>query len=161
MTVISAAFNCAFKSARGGALYPRASLSLGMGVYDTQCGSKLFRVDHARGELRGVLGRPFDTRWVFDCEMIGRFAALRRRVGAQVIRPRVEESIYEFPLHRWEDVGGSKVKLGDIAKMAWGLVQVRRKYVWGQWPEGGTEAGAGAGEGGGSRAEKTKKRAKK
>ena len=35
-------------------------------------------------------------------------------------------SIYEYPLHRWEDVGGSKVKSSDVLKMAWGLMQVRR-----------------------------------
>lgn len=106
-----------------------------MGVYDTQCGSKMFRVDHTRGELRQVLGQPFDTRWVFDCEMIGRFASLRR--VAKVARPPVEDSIYEFPLHRWEDVHGSKVKGSDIAKMAWGLLQIKRRYFWGQWPKDG------------------------
>lgn len=124
-----------------------------MGVYDTQCGSKLFRVDHQRGELRGVLGQPFDTRWVFDCEMIGRYAALRRGAAAAGdARPRVEESIFEFPLHKWEDVGGSKVKAGDIVNMAWGLWQVKRRYFWSQWPEGG-----GANGGGGQTTEKKKK----
>ena len=127
-------------------------------MYDTQCGSKLFRVDHARGELRGVLGEPFDTRWVFDCEMIGRYAALRRR--AKPVRPRVEESIFEFPLHRWEDVGGSKVKFGDIAKMAWGLLQVKRRYFWGQWPEGGGGEG-GETAGGGKKKKPAKKSNKK
>ena len=46
-------------------------------MYDTQCGSKLFRVDD-RGDLETVISMPFHTRWVFDCEMIGRFSALRR-----------------------------------------------------------------------------------
>ena len=43
-------------------------------------------------------------------------------------------SIYEYPLHRWEDVGGSKVKSSDVIKMAWGLMQVRRRYFWRRWP---------------------------
>ena len=52
-----------------------ASLALRMPVYDTQCGAKLFRAD---GDLRAALSEPFDTRWVFDCELIGRYASLRR-----------------------------------------------------------------------------------
>ena len=123
---------------------------------DTQCGSKVFR---AGPELRAVLGTPFHTRWVFDCEIIGRFAALRRRSR----RPSVAESIFEYPLHRWEDVAGSKVKLGDIAKMAWGLLTVRRIYIWGHWPprtdlEGsGSGGGGGGGEEAGAGASKSKK----
>lgn len=120
-----------------------ASVTLGLGVYDTQCGSKLFRVDD-RGDLETVLSVPFHTRWVFDCEMIGRFSALRRSRAAGGFRRRgkvndgagdVGGSIYEYPLHRWEDVGGSKVKSSDVLKMAWGLMQVRRRYFWRRWPE--------------------------
>ena len=140
-----------------------ASLALRVPVYDTQCGAKLFRVD---GDLRAALSEPFDTRWVFDCELIGRYASLRRArddaedanggasaarrekkrtrrmtttestKSAPVLRgvakkPRragVAESIYEYPLHRWEDVAGSKVRPSDVVKMAWGLVRVRMKY---------------------------------
>ena len=121
------------------------------GVYDTQCGAKLFRVDR-HGELRAVLGAPFETRWVFDCEMIGRYAALRRwgRVGrgdgrtAPKLDPElgsgdasasVASSVYEYPLHRWEDVAGSKVRMSDVVKMAWGLVMIRRRYFGSTpWP---------------------------
>ena len=127
-----------------------ASTALGMGVYDTQCGAKLFRVDR-HGELRAVLGAPFETRWVFDCEMIGRYAALRRwgRVGrgdgrtAPKLDPgssgdasaSVASSVYEYPLHRWEDVAGSKVRMSDVVKMAWGLVMIRRRYFGSTpWP---------------------------
>ena len=118
-----------------------ASITLGLGVYDTQCGSKLFRVDD-RGDLETVISMPFHTRWVFDCEMIGRFSALRRsrvrggvRKWGKVDDGDMSGSIYEYPLHRWEDVGGSKVKSSDVIKMAWGLMQVRRRYFWRRWPE--------------------------
>ena len=141
-----------------------ASLALRVPVYDTQCGAKLFRAD---GDLRAALSEPFDTRWVFDCELIGRYASLRRarddaedaNGGASAARrekkrtrrtttttestkpapvlrgvakkPRrasVAECIYEYPLHRWEDVAGSKVRPSDVVKMAWGLVRLRMKY---------------------------------
>ena len=148
-----------------------ASLALRVPVYDTQCGAKLFRAD---GDLRAALSEPFDTRWVFDCELIGRYASLRRardelpedanaegasaasftkkkrtrrtttttesntspapvlREETHAKKPRraasVAESIYEYPLHRWEDVAGSKVRPSDVVKMAWGLVRLRMKY---------------------------------
>ena len=106
-----------------------ASCALGMAVYDTQCGAKMFR---ATDELRAVLRRPFETRWVFDCEMIGRYAALRRGRDGQM---PVHESIYEFPLMRWEDVAGSKVRATDVVKMAWGLWRVRLRYFGAKpWP---------------------------
>ena len=106
-----------------------ASCALGMAVYDTQCGAKMFR---ATDELRAVLRRPFETRWVFDCEMIGRYAALRRGRDGQT---PVHETIYEFPLMRWEDVAGSKVRATDVVKMAWGLWRVRLRYFGAKpWP---------------------------
>ena len=111
------------------------------------CGSKLFR---SSKELKTVLGQPFLTRWVFDCEMIGRFSALRRGGGTSAggnnnnNKTSIVESIYEYPLHRWEDVGGSKVKLKDIGMMAWGLVQVRSNYILRPWPPPGDAAQGGS-----------------
>ena len=138
-----------------------ASLALRMPVYDTQCGAKLFRVD---GDLRAALSEPFDTRWVFDCELIGRYASLRRARGdgddanggasaarknartrrtttktakntasllrgvAKKPRGRIADAIFEYPLHRWEDVAGSKIRPSDVIKMAWGLARLRMKY---------------------------------
>lgn len=106
-----------------------ASLSLGMPIYDTQCGAKLFR---ASDELKTVLSHPFLTRWVFDCEMVARFAALQ---GPKPHRP-VQHTIFEFPLTRWVDVAGSKVKPWDILKMAWGLCRIRVIYFYREWPSG-------------------------
>ena len=52
------------------------------------------------------------------------------------IKNTVRERVYEFPLLRWKDVGGSKVKTSDVVKMAWGLLGIRRRYFWSRepWP---------------------------
>ena len=83
-------------------------------------------------ELAVVLSEPFRTRSVFDVEMLARFHALAVADGSAPVRERV----YEFPLLRWKDVGGSKVKASDVVKMAWGLLGIRRRYFWSRepWP---------------------------
>ena len=90
-------------------------------IYDTQCGAKLFR---ATPELRQVLHDPFVSRWVFDVEMIARF--LRLAGGDS---RRVAPRIYEFPLHVWEDVAGSKVRPADFLKAFRDVVRIRRRYL--------------------------------
>jgi dolichyl-phosphate beta-glucosyltransferase len=77
------------------------SLILRLPIYDTQCGAKLFRTT---SELSQVLKDPFLSRWVFDVEILARYIAMQRgRTGY------LRESIYEFPLMRWDDVAGSEV----------------------------------------------------
>ena len=93
------------------------SLALGMPVYDTQCGAKLFRVTP---ELRSVLARPFLSRWIFDVELIARMVRERRQSGG----PPVEQSSYELPLMKWTDVPGSKLRGADFFTAAWDLGQI-------------------------------------
>lgn len=95
-----------------------ASLSLGVGVYDTQCGAKLFR-DHPA--LRAALAEPFSSRWAFDVELLSRL--LRPRGDVTPVRP---QEMIEVPLRAWRDVAGSKLrgvnmlKAGtDLARIAW------------------------------------------
>src|SRR5262249_13019404 len=73
-----------------------ASMILHLRVYDTQCGAKFFR---AGPPLTAALAAPFSSRWAFDVELIGRL--LLEGVPA--------EKFVEVPLHRWSDVGGSKL----------------------------------------------------
>jgi len=90
-------------------------------IYDTQCGAKLFRVNPA---LRDILRDPFVSRWVFDVEMIARFIRL---AGGDA--NAVAHRIYEFPLHVWEDIAGSKLKPADFLKAFRDVIRIRRRYL--------------------------------
>ena len=98
-----------------------ASLTLNLPVYDTQCGAKLFR---ATPTLAAVLQRPFLSRWIFDVELIARFIQLKSSRA-------VIESTYEYPLHSWQDVPGSKVNASAFVRAAWELWQIRMGYLSG------------------------------
>jgi glycosyltransferase involved in cell wall biosynthesis len=82
-----------------------ASMVLGLAIYDTQCGAKLFAANAA---LREALAEPFHSRWSFDVELLGRLLS-----GAAALPP---EQVYEMPLERWTDVGGSKLSLGAMLR---------------------------------------------
>jgi hypothetical protein len=98
-----------------------ASLALGIGFYDTQCGAKIFRVTH---EIKSLFQGPFSTRWIFDVEIVARLVAARRATD----RPGVGEVVYEFPLHEWRDVAGSKVKPRDFVRAFFELAAISRRY---------------------------------
>ncbi|MCB9777804.1 MAG: glycosyltransferase [Alphaproteobacteria bacterium] len=94
------------------------SISLGLPVYDTQCGAKLFR---AGPDAAALLAEPFLTRWLFDVELIARWVALHP--GDAWV-----EGIVEVPLPRWEDVGGSKVTLRDMVRSPGQILTIHRHY---------------------------------
>lgn len=97
-----------------------AAIALDLPVYDTQCGSKLFRVTPL---LPRVFEQPFLARWVFDVEILARFLAYDARGPGHVAR-----SLVELPLHRWVDVAGSKVRAIDFARSAADLARIRLAY---------------------------------
>lgn len=94
------------------------SQSLGLAVYDTQCGAKLFRVVPT---LRDVFSRPFISRWIFDVEIIARLVLERGRDAAA-------RAIYELPIMMWHDVKGSKVRQSDFLRALKDLAKIRRAY---------------------------------
>lgn len=100
------------------------STALGLAIYDTQCGAKLFR---ANPELRRVFAEPFLSKWVFDVEIIARFL---RMYGGD--RKRMERAIFEFPLNTWEDVRGSKVRAKDFLTAFWDVLRIYRRYLRGR-----------------------------
>jgi glycosyltransferase involved in cell wall biosynthesis len=97
-----------------------ASAVLGLAVYDTQCGAKLFRVNET---LRSILAEPFLTRWIFDVEILARWLRLRA-----ADRGRVGRFIREVPVASWFDVAGSRLKLRDFARVPLDLWKVHRGY---------------------------------
>lgn len=92
-----------------------ASMTLGLTVYDTQCGAKLFRCNDA---TRALFADPFGSRWVFDVELLARYLA---NGGAPT-------GIREHALVRWTDVPGSKVKPSDFVRAVVELRRIRRRY---------------------------------
>ncbi len=97
-----------------------ASLTLGLPVYDTQCGAKLLR---ASRDVRAILAEPFLTRWVFDVEILARLGRLARGTAVPV-----ERRTYELPLGEWRDVPGSKVKPLDFVRSGLELLRIRNAY---------------------------------
>lgn len=94
------------------------SNTLGLAVYDTQCGAKLFRVNDA---MRALFDAPFLSRWIFDVEIIARLIRQRGHLAA-------ERAIYELPIEVWHDVQGSKVRSTDFARALTDLWKIRRHY---------------------------------
>ncbi|HSP17853.1 MAG TPA: glycosyltransferase [Thermoanaerobaculia bacterium] len=94
------------------------SSTLGLAVYDTQCGAKLFRVSDA---MREIFAKPFLSRWIFDVEIIARLVQQRGRDAAA-------RAIYELPIREWHDVKGSKVRGMDFLRALGDLWRIRRTY---------------------------------
>lgn len=93
-----------------------ASGILGFAVYDSQCGAKLFR----RDAVDVFFSAPFLTRWLFDLEMLAR---LRNQVGVEGM-----DSVREVPLRRWQEVGGSKLRLSEMVHVPLELLRIRARY---------------------------------
>ena len=106
----------------GRAFATAASLVLGLTVYDTQCGAKLFRVTSATAAL---FERRFRARWIFDVELLARMVASARGDGGRPFHERV----YELPLERWQDVHGSRLKPRDFLVAALDLAAIYWRYT--------------------------------
>lgn len=70
------------------------NLRLKLGIYDTQCGAKLFPLNVATE----AFSQPFRTSWLFDIEIF-----IRLKKKGYLSRGE------EFPLRHWKDVDGSKL----------------------------------------------------
>ncbi len=113
-----------------------ASIALGINVYDTQCGAKLFLRSPA---LAAALSRPFASRWIFDVELLDRL--LRGERGAEPLSP---ELMREFPLATWLDVSGSTLRLRSMLRAGLQLlVLAARRRIGALWHR---RLGAGASE---------------
>lgn len=93
-----------------------ASAILGLSVYDSQCGAKVFR----RDTVETFFGERFLTRWLFDLEMLVR---LRNVIGAEAM-----DTVCEVPLGRWMEVGGSKLRMREMLGVPIELLRIRAHY---------------------------------
>lgn len=78
-----------------------ASMALGIPVYDTQCGAKLFRVSPT---VAAAFSEPFGFSWAFDIQVINRLL-----IGTAMVPGLSLEEFLEVPLNVWRDVPDSKV----------------------------------------------------
>lgn len=108
----------------GRAFATAASLVLGLSVYDTQCGAKLFRTTDEMVEL---FRQPFVSRWIFDVELLARLVSARR----QTSHGPIDAGILEYPLPEWHDVSGSKLRARDFVRAVFELMAIRRRYLSG------------------------------
>lgn len=105
-----------------------ASATLGLPVYDTQCGAKLFRVTPT---TRALFADPFVGGWIFDVEILAR-RLVADRTGEL---PPTSRVLYELPLDTWVDVAGSKVAPTDFLRAMLAMWRIRRRYLG---PHGGS-----------------------
>ena len=93
-----------------------ASAALGVVVYDTQCGAKVFRRCDA---LSAATDRPFRSRWAFDVELLDRMLT-----GSDGVAPIRASELLEVPLHAWHDVSGSQMRLSGAAMALLGVARI-------------------------------------
>ncbi|MDR2384338.1 MAG: glycosyltransferase [Tannerella sp.] len=94
------------------------SAMINLPTYDTQCGAKLFKTSLAASLFR----EPFISKWLFDIELLARYVQL---AGMSTVCAQV----YEYPVHKWRHVEGSKLKLPDFLLAPWELLKIRQKYI--------------------------------
>jgi dolichyl-phosphate beta-glucosyltransferase len=78
--------------------------------YDSQCGAKVFKRELCEKGFR----EPFLSKWIFDVEL------LLRLEGSNII---------EYPLRSWQDIPGSKLKVGkEIFRVLFDIFKIWKKY---------------------------------
>jgi glycosyltransferase involved in cell wall biosynthesis len=87
----------------------------GLPIYDSQCGAKVF----AASSLKEILADQFQTKWLFDVELILR---LKKKLGSSSISKKV----HEFPLEQWLEVGDSKITTTELVRIPLELFKVYR-----------------------------------
>ena len=90
---------------------------LKLGVYDTQCGAKLFR----RGVVECLFTEPFLSPWLFDVEMLARLIRQHGREG-------FHNYVAEMPLKQWTEMDDSRIKPSYYFKLWYELYRIRQAY---------------------------------
>jgi glycosyltransferase involved in cell wall biosynthesis len=103
------------------------SMILGIGVYDSQCGAKLFR---AGREISEIFASPFLSKWVFDVELIARLMSDRSDGDDS---DAAKSPLLELPLPEWHDVEGSKLRPHHMVLALVDLFHIYRVYIWNRY----------------------------
>ncbi|RUT79114.1 glycosyltransferase [Ancylomarina longa] len=90
---------------------------LGLAVYDTQCGCKIFTKNLANE----VFEEDFISKWLFDVEIFYRIIQLKGK-------EKMRQSSREIPLQTWIDTDGSKVSFTYFFKMWKDLFLIYKRY---------------------------------
>lgn len=94
-----------------------AGAALGLPIYDTQCGAKLFRAEPI---FRAAFERPFELTWSFDVELFARLMRLGKETGA--LDPVTQ--FVEYPLEEWRDAPGSKIRAAHFPRIGWEVLRL-------------------------------------
>lgn len=97
-----------------------AGLALGLPIYDTQCGAKLFRAEPI---FRTAFETRFELGWSFDVELFARLKTLGAKTGE--LDPATH--FVEYPLHEWRDAPGSKLRPSHFPRI--GLEVMRLFWI--------------------------------
>lgn len=90
---------------------------LGIKVYDTQCGAKLFTKEISEQ----LFEKKFISRWLFDVEIFYRMIIIFGRKNSI-------KKMIEIPLKLWIEKGNSKVKISYGFKIWIDLCKIKRMY---------------------------------
>ena len=91
---------------------------LGLPVYDTQCGAKLFR----QPVVAELFADAFISPWLFDVELLAR---LIRRYGRAGL---IGGLVAEVPLKEWVEQSDSRISSTYFLKLWWELYHIHRTY---------------------------------
>ncbi len=94
-----------------------ASNMLGIVIYDTQCGIKLFRSEI----IESIFSEPFQSKWFFDIEIFYRFNKL---IG----KKDINKYAVEVPLNHCLHTEGSKINAWNYIKTPFELLKIYKFY---------------------------------
>ncbi len=89
------------------------NLKFRLGIYDTQCGAKVF----SKTIINEIFDAPFQTSWLFDVEI---FIRLKNN--------NLLKTGKEFPIQNWKDVEGSKLSWKSSFKIFKEIIYLINKY---------------------------------
>lgn len=85
-------------------------LLFNLGMYDTQCGAKVFKNSVY---LQKAMEKPFINSWLFDIEIMLR------------LKENFKVKIWEEPLNKWHHKRHSKIRILSLFSIFFGLIRLK------------------------------------